>query len=60
MNPYFDDEDSSPEIMLSDYREDQWWVEELDTVANKPGASHDLIRSVKIVHNLLKLIQAQD
>lgn len=39
---------------LSDFKEGQWWVQELDNIASALGASHDQKRAVAVVHHMLR------
>ena len=44
---------AAPEDALSEFKEGQWWVKELDHMAgHNPGG--DLARAVAVVHNLLR------
>lgn len=38
---------------LSEFKEGQWWVAELDAVATKHGAPDNLKRAVAVVHAML-------
>ena len=39
---------------LSDFQEGQWWVKELDALAQAVGATHDQKRAVAVVHHMLR------
>lgn len=50
---------------LSDFREGQWWVRELDDLANNPIGEEvfvtaDLVRAVATVHHLLAAVRAYE
>lgn len=45
-------------LSLHDFKEGQWWVEELDHMARTQGAPTDYRRAVSVVHNLLKFVEA--
>lgn len=38
---------------LSDFREGQWWVSELDAMKDRPGTTLDQKRAVAVVHHLI-------
>lgn len=42
---------------VSDFREGQWWVKELDAIFASPDASPDQKRAVAVVHNLLRKVR---
>ena len=43
---------------LSDFKEGQWWVDELDALSGTETATPDQKRAVAVVHNLLRHISA--
>ena len=45
-------------LPIHDFSEGQWWVSELDLLANSLDASNNLKRAVAVVHHLLKAIHA--
>lgn len=57
VTPYITQEhfDSAfPDTPLCEFKEGQWWVQELDAMAK--GATPDQRRAVAVVHNLLRTI----
>lgn len=56
------DDDDSREDEISDFREGQWWFEELQKIANAPdrklAVTDDMIRAVFVVRRLLRMITA--
>ena len=45
---------------LSDFKEGQWWVVELDAFAATSGATADQKRAVAVVHNLLRALKSEE
>ena len=44
---------------LSEFKEGQWWVKELDAMKELPGITLDQKRAVAVVHNLLGAIERE-
>jgi hypothetical protein len=54
MNPIIRGQPAQPPSPLSDFREGQWWIEELDKAAAAPDAPDDFRRAVAVVHHMLR------
>lgn len=56
---------STPAEPLSEFREGQWWIKELDEMANNPIGEEifvtaDLKRAVATVHHLLRAVRESE